>query len=451
MNASRVHHRLIIRHPTDPAILLSSDAGGTRLPALVTDDRHTAEVGYINAAVRERFGLVTTVLRSLVHSHPHREPVFRVHELEVHGGSPVSAELHWCDRERLGWVRCGDDATVIADWAAEQGQPASISDGREWERPGWFAGARGWIDAALRDAGLPVAREVVQLRAWPSSCVLLVRTAGGDLYFKAMPQSLSREGVVTAYLARHAPGSVAPLVAFDAERRWLLVRACRGRKLEDVSDSAWWERAAATYGRLQVACITRVGELRRLGCGERSLESLARAIEPLSLDTAALRPGEEGGLSAVEYAQLRAHVQALRSRCGELDACGIPLSIEHGDLWPGNFFMDDRSCAIIDWEDVAIGHPFLSLAPLIVGLELYQPLLCTEAVKRRIERAYLRPFISIAPAQDLGRVLRTSLPLAFIDMAVRYQRQRASVVRLHPWMLDLVPQLVRLALAQLES
>jgi hypothetical protein len=34
---------------------------------------------------------------------------------------------------------------------------------------------------------------------------------------------------------------------------------------------------------------------------------------------------------------------------------------------PANFFVGDATCAIIDWEDVAIGHPFIGPAPLIVG------------------------------------------------------------------------------------
>jgi hypothetical protein len=36
-------------------------------------------------------------------------------------------------------------------------------------------------------------------------------------------------------------------------------------------------------------------------------------------------------------------------------------------------------------------------------------------------------------------------------MALRYRAQRLSVVRLHPWMADLVPQAVRLALTALDA
>ena len=72
-----INHRLIIRHLSKPAILLVNDAGRLRLPAFVSDDRHTAEVDYINLAVQERFGLRTTVLRSLRRSDPLVDVVVR--------------------------------------------------------------------------------------------------------------------------------------------------------------------------------------------------------------------------------------------------------------------------------------------------------------------------------------------------------------------------------------
>jgi hypothetical protein len=40
-------------------------------------------------------------------------------------------------------------------------------------------------------------------------------------------------------------------------------------------------------------------------------------------------------------------------------------------------------------------------------------------------------------------------PLCFLDMAVRYRTQRGSMIALHPWMRDLVPYAVRLALERL--
>jgi Phosphotransferase enzyme family len=444
----QMEHRLIIRHPRRIAILVVDDHGQLRLPAFTSDDRHTADVDYINAAARERFGLLTTVLRSQSHSEPHDEVVVRVHELETHGDSTLrSHTLRWYGRAELLSLSDREDRAAIAEWLAIESVSRATADGREWSRPGWLDEVRGWIDLALRDAGLGAVRDIIQLRAWHSSCVLRVDAAGGSCYFKAVPESLRRECAVTGYLAHHFPDVVPRVIATEPERRWLLMAACPGRKLEEVTDIALWERATAQYACLQVACMPRVSELSALGCGLRSLEELAQAIGPLSSDTSALHPGEPDGLSAAELECFQALVPVLRRRCEELAACGIPRTLEHGDLWPANFLVDQYSCAIIDWEDVAIAHPFFSLAPLQVGLA--QSGFSSPTILDRLEHAYLGAFADMAPPEQLHTALHIAAPLSFIDMAVRYRQQAPSVVRLHPWMRDLVPQTLRLALARI--
>ena len=448
----QVHHRLIIRHPSQPAILLVSDAGRLRLPAIRTDDRHTAEVDYINRAVRERFGLLTTVLRSLRHSDPLGDGVERIHELEAHGDTtPRSTGMQWSRRDDVLSRADGEDADVIAEWVGNRAALEEAVDGREWTRPGWFDEVCAWLRRALADAGAGEVHEIVQLRAWPSSCVLFVRAGAGDFYLKAVSESLGRECAVTTYLAGHFPEVVARIVVTRPERRWFLMAAHKGRSLEDIGDVRAWERAAAAYARLQLACVSRVGDLRALGCPTRGLDTLAAAIEPLSADMTALRPGGADGLSVAESERLRASVPELRRRCERLAACDIPLTLEHGDLWPGNFLVDDGGCAIIDWEDVAIGHPFISLAPLIVGLGMSQPGLSSREVTQRLMGAYVAGFAGPDPAPRLLEALHLASPLSFLDMAIRYRAQRPSVVRLHPWMRDLVPQTLRLALAQLAA
>src|SRR4030095_13831086 len=91
-----VNHRLIIRHPRDGGILAERDAGSYTLPTIVADDRHTAEVDYINAAVLAKFGLTTTVLRGLSHSAADAAPIVRVHDLQAHGDVDARADhTHW--------------------------------------------------------------------------------------------------------------------------------------------------------------------------------------------------------------------------------------------------------------------------------------------------------------------------------------------------------------------
>ena len=449
---AQVRHRLIIRHPSQPAILVLGDAGGLRLPAFASDDRHTAEVDYINLAVRERFGLLTTVLSGLRHSDPLGEVVVRVHELQARrDGAPLPPGMRWCGRDELSSWAGPEDGDVIAEWLAAGVTPRVAVDGREWTLPGWFEEVCGWLERVLAEAGVRDVHEIVQLRAWTSSCVLSVRTGSGDFYFKAVAESIRRECAVTAYLARHFPHAVARIVATKPERRWFLMTALEGRKLEDIGDVTAWERAAAVYAQMQLACMSRLPDLHALGCLTRHLDALAAEIDPLTADVAALRLNEPNGLSASEVARLRALAPELRRRCEQLADYAIPPTIDHGDLWPGNFLVDATTCAIIDWEDVAIGHPFVSLAPLIVGLSIYQPHLSSPEVTHRLERAYLAAFAGVAAPERLREAFRLAAPLSFVEMAVRYRDQRPSVVRLHPWMRDLVPQTLRLALAQLDA
>lgn len=54
-------------------------------------------------------------------------------------------------------------------------------------------------------------------------------------------------------------------------------------------------------------------------------------------------------------------------------------------------------------------------------------------------------------SERLRESLRLAAPLGFVDMAIRYRSQRPSVTRLHPWMRDLAPDALRVALEQLDA
>jgi hypothetical protein len=390
-------HRLIIRHPTRAGVIGTDTSDALSLPRVDTGDSHTADVGELNAAIESRYSIRVTVLRSLAHGEVCDGVVERSHEIEVHGG---------LERCSLDW-RCAEtltldaaDSAAVAAWRV----PVSRIDGRDWTLPGWFDTASAWIGKELGEGS-----SIRQIRTWDSSCVLEITTRQSMQYFKALPESGVVEHAVTRFLAETFPGSVPPVIAFDTDRRWLLLGACAGRSLEMVDDIHVWARAARHYGELQVACMSRIDDLQRAGCPRRDIESLPHVAE----------------------------------RCAALRACGIPDSLEHGDLWPANIFVDRNDSVIIDWEDVAIAHPFLSIAPLIVGLD--DAGLASKANVEYLKREYLRAFESIAPAEELRRALSLAGPLSFLDLTVRYAGQRSSVVRLHPWMRDLVPQTLQLA------
>lgn len=441
-SAPMVKHRLIVRHPSRGEVLV--DSGG--LPQLVTEERHTAEVDYINAAAAKRFGIRTTVLRSISHSEVYDGLADRVHELEVlDDGVMSSPGMQWCSIAKARSLDDELDRRAIRQWLVESS--AGVIDGRDWTHAGWFAAARAWIEGALDHAGLGAPSEIVQLRTWATSTVLIVHTAADDYYFKALPKSGRVEAALTQYLAERFADVMPRIVAAELERGWLLMASCRGRKLEELTDVTAWEHAATRYARLQVDCVGRVDALRALGCPSRNLDALSRSIAELAVDAASLRLGHSDGLTEPEFLHFGSMVTELQQRCQDLAACSIPDSLEHGDLWPGNIICDATACAVIDWEDALVAHPFFSLAPLTAGLMSTGLGNAENAV--RLEQAYAKGFESIASPKRLQRAIDLALPLCFFDMAARYRRQHPSIVRQHPWMRDLVPQTIRLALSHL--
>ncbi|BCY13796.1 hypothetical protein L3i22_088840 [Actinoplanes sp. L3-i22] len=68
-------------------------------------------------------------------------------------------------------------------------------------------------------------------------------------------------------------------------------------------------------------------------------------------------------------------IDGLPARLAEVAACGLPDTLLHGDLHPGNVRTDGAGApVIIDWGDSAIGHPAFDLLRLIEGLESPEPL-----------------------------------------------------------------------------
>jgi Phosphotransferase enzyme family len=440
-----VRHRLLIRHSRHRGLALIDISGDPKLPVVTTADAHTAETDHINAAVAQHFGIRATVLRSLSHSASVDGIIERVHELEVQEESEGLTSVRWGDPSELTNVRDPRDRAAVALWLPAQ-DASDVIDGREWTRPGWLDGAEDWTRRALADACLGAVVEIRQLRNWPSSCVLRARTENAEFYFKALPCSGRVELAVTTWLAAEFPDAVPRIIATERERRWLLTEACPGHNLDEVRDIARWEIGAMRYARLQADCAAHVDELVALGCGARDLDALVPAIASLMDDADALRVGEPDGLTRAECDQLHESVPGLVRRCEELAAYGIPPTIEHGDLWPGNIFVTATTAAIIDWEDVAIGHPFFSIAPLQVGL--VNARLDTAANHARLERAYLAGFSGFGTTEQLRRASSLAAPLCFIEMALRYRRAAPSVATLHPWMRELVPQTLRLALSR---
>ncbi len=107
---------------------------------------------------------------------------------------------------------------------------------------------------------------------------------------------------------------------------------------------------------LQASWIDRVPELEALDLlDKRATASVPRIHSVVDRNRHELDENDRRGLDSL--------VEGLPQRFADLEACGIPGTLVHGDFHPGNIRGMPGHYRILDWGDCGIGHPMLDLRP----------------------------------------------------------------------------------------
>jgi hypothetical protein len=268
-----------------------------------------------------------------------------------------------------------------------------------WLEPDWRAEADAWIREHAN-----VTDPIEQPHVYPWSTVLQVPTADGPLWFKATtPEVHGFEPRLTAILAETCPDRVTELVEIDAGRAWMLMRdaGTRLRELEPT-DPGIWETILPRYAEVQIAVTPRADDLLSLGVPDRRPAGIPDAIEELLDDERALMLGESVELGREGRDELRRRLPELRALIEELEAFGIPPTIQHDDLHDGQVFVKEGHVRILDWGDSCISHPFHTLTVTLRALAWRHGIEPGAAQLLRLRDAYLEPFRAPAAAADLA-------------------------------------------------
>jgi hypothetical protein len=420
----RYEYHAAIAHPCEPRVLLLPGEGGWRLPEFGgAERRFWQDVDHVNRGLRDALGLAATTLRCMAIDYSRDQEllskVYAVAPSDPAWSPPAGAR--WATRGEAGALPLALERhrPIIADWFAWYGEGRSRPQRAPWYMPGWFEEAAAWAAARLAEAGMPPKAPAEQLRSWQRSAILRIPTARGPAYFKAVPPMFDHEPALTAALAAAMPGRFAEPVAVDAARGWLLMRELPGPTLDRLTDElALWEAALASYAELQIASAARAAELRALGVPERPLAALTAGLEGALAELAAAAPDSPDGLTPDDRARLRSLGPWLRERAAALDAYGLPLTIEHGDFWPGQVVAGPGGFGFLDWSDSSLAHPFFSLLLFLVELDDFFPR--EPHAVERLRDAYLRPWAAAYPGRDLAHAFELAQPLAALHHARAY-------------------------------
>jgi Phosphotransferase enzyme family len=239
------------------------------------------------------------------------------------------------------------------------------------------------LDWAARVLGRPVLR-VTQQRTWNLSAIWRLDTDTGPVWVKHVPHFFAHEPAVLTWIGP----PLVPEVIATADGRTVLAHV-PGEDLHDAPTGVR-RRIAELVHPLQVKAAGHVDELLALGVPDRRAGLLLRAITEVAGDV----PGLPDRLAAVA-------------------ACGIPDTLVHGDLHPGNV-RGPEPLTVIDWGDSFIGHPAFD----ILRLADDDP---------DVIEGWIAQWRRAVPGSDPGTALDLLRPVAALRNAAVYARFLANI------------------------
>ena len=149
-----------------------------------------------------------------------------------------------------------------------------------------------------------------------------------------------------------------------------------------------------------------VGELLALGLADWRWPALR-----VRIDDVADRHRHE--LDRAERRALDRLIGTLDARCADIDTCGLPPALVHGDFHPGNLRGDDADLFILDWGDCGVGHPLFDVPAMMERLD---PDGCTSLMA-----TWARAWRELRPVSDPRRAASLIEPVAALRQAVIYR------------------------------
>ncbi|MFE2205057.1 phosphotransferase family protein [Streptomyces rubiginosohelvolus] len=305
---------------------------------------------------------------------------------------------------------------------------ASDLDGAadRWASPELLSAARTWIAQRLAREGGRLVEAVHQAQVRPWGLVLRVEAAGETFWFKANGEGGALEPALMQWLDRWVPGRVPRTVAVDLERRWWLA-ADVGTTLSSrfgssrVPHSSWREMLRE-YAALQRQLEGLVSRSSPPGIPSFRPTDATQQFAELLDDRGRLLVGDDRGLSSDEYRDLRRLVPVFGRWCEELDAGGVPLSIQHDDLSDANVCHDGRRYVVIDWADAHVGHPFGSLIFPLRTFREQHGIPAGHPDVQALADVYLETWSDLHDLLTLRRLQELALRVAVVGKALSWSR-----------------------------
>jgi hypothetical protein len=284
-------------------------------------------------------------------------------------------------------------------------------------RLGWFSDLRRWVQQEIGKHEFRLNGKFRQLNACPTFSLIRFETDGPAVWFKAVGAPNQREFSVTLALTRSFSRFVPQIIATRPEWNGWLAREADGPLLSECSTLAAWEVAARDLAELQIQSLGR--SLHLLDPGARDLRAWALAdfVEPFFRTMGELMERQTkfppAALSREELRSLSAQVQDALTI---LDDTGIPSTLGHLDINPGNIVCSPGGSVFLDWAEAFVGHPFLTFEYLLEHLR--RTFGQDRSYETQFVARYSSPWRAFVSDSDIRRALEVAPLVAVFACAV---------------------------------
>ncbi|GIE33137.1 hypothetical protein Ait01nite_061820 [Actinoplanes italicus] len=254
-----------------------------------------------------------------------------------------------------------------------------------YAEPAGASASLAWAAGALDRIGLS-GTTARQQRTWNLSAIWRFDhpDSGPVAWLKQVPPFFAHEAAVCRLVEAVAPGLTPYVLAAGDEGRALLAHV-PGEDRYDAGPE--FRRAVLTaLHPVHEHFAGRLDDLRAAGVPEMSLEKIFKVAEPhlATID----------GLGDL--------LDDLPRRLAEVDGCGMPDTLVHGDLHMGNVISDGESLTIVDWGDSVIGNAAFDVVRLPGDPDL------------------LAAWADLWPGRDALRAATLLGPVEFLRQAIVY-------------------------------
>ena len=389
-----------------------------KLPEVPVPNRFYPEIEEFVRAASDAVGIRLSLLRCLDDGNAEEDRP-RLHSLLT---SKIGQELRdgfrWAESgeiEFLGGLCESQVASVRLECARVCGGVPE-SPAVPWEWPGgWGHQAREWISNQVDCEVAHKQLRVTPVRSWSISSVARIEYGAATglerLYYKASPRFFSEEAVVTAEVAARFPEISPGLVAVDRSRGWMLMEDLGNVTLGAADSVDLWCEAMRALAGVQIEFADNARLLDRMSLERRSLSAIGSTLRRWVSDPDNLGLEYASERTRKALRRLEPHIKLVELLIDQIDASGLPWTLNHGDLDAGNVFVRSGVPVIMDWSDSSVSCPLFDAA--LIPQVSRNPLLA---------RSYLSEWTDFASLDHLQDAFEASKPIAALERAFHYRR-----------------------------